>query len=109
MNSEVAYILEFVGPNYLSWKRKIIDVLRSKNVWRIVNDEHKKLVDVKDVSIWEDKCDQERGFIVQTVAYSLQVSIEGKYIRLRYGKLFLLSLINLMLFLLITLKRIFLR
>ena len=45
MTSEVAYVPELVGPNYLAWKRKMIDVLRSKNLWRIVNDEHKKPTD----------------------------------------------------------------
>ena len=56
----------------------MIDVLRSKNLWRFVNDEHKKYVDAKDVAIWEDKCDKARGIIVQMVADSLQVSIEAK-------------------------------
>ena len=51
MTSEVAYIPEFVGPNYLAWKRKMIDVLRSKNLWRIVNDKHKKSADAKNVAI----------------------------------------------------------
>ena len=78
MTSEVAFVPELVGPNYLAWKRKMIDVLRSKNLWRIVNDEHKKHVDAKDGAIWEDKCDQARGLIGQTVADSLQVSIEAE-------------------------------
>ena len=54
----------------------MIDVLRSKNLWRIVNDEHKKPVNAKDVAIWEDKCDQARGIIGKMVADSIQVSIE---------------------------------
>ena len=78
MTSEVASVPEFVGPNSLAWKRKMIDVLRSKNLWRIVNDEHKKPVDSKDMSIWEDQCDQARGLIGQTIAYNLQVSIEAE-------------------------------
>ena len=73
---EVAYVLELVGLNYLAWKRKMI--LKSKYLWRIVNDEQKKHVDAKYVAIWEEKCDQARGFIGQTVADSLQVSIEAK-------------------------------
>ena len=51
MTSEVASVLELVGPNYLAWEIKMIDVLRSKNLWRIVNDEQKKPVDAKDVAI----------------------------------------------------------
>ena len=42
MTSEVAYVLELISSNYLAWKRKMIDVLRSKNLWRLVNGEHKK-------------------------------------------------------------------
>ena len=42
MTLEVDSVPELVGPNYLAWKKKMIDVLRSKNLWRIVNDEHKK-------------------------------------------------------------------
>ena len=78
MTSEVASVPELVGLNYLAWKRKMIDVLRRKNLWRIVKDEHMKPVDAKDVAIWEDTCDQARGLIGQTVADSLQVSIEAK-------------------------------
>ena len=78
MNSKVAFVLKLVGPNYLAWKRKMIDVLKSKNLWRFVNDEHKKHVDAKDVAVWEDKCDQARGLIGQTVADSFQVSVEAE-------------------------------
>ena len=78
MTLEAASIPELVGSNYLTWKRKMIDVLKSKNLWRIANDEHKKPVDAKDVAIWEDKCDQARGLIGQTVVDSLQVSIEAE-------------------------------
>ena len=53
MTSEVACVPEVVGHNYLAWKRKMIDVLRSKNLWRIVNDDHKKPVDAKDVAMWK--------------------------------------------------------
>ena len=50
MALEVAFVPELVGPNYLAWKQKIINVLRSKNLWRLVNHEHKKLVDAQSVS-----------------------------------------------------------
>ena len=71
MTSKVAFFLELVGSNYLAWKRKMIDVLVSKDLWRIVNSEHKKPVDAKDVVVWEDKFDQARGLIGQTIANSL--------------------------------------
>ena len=78
MTSEVAYVPELVGFNYLSWKRNMIDVLKSKSLWRLVNGEHKTPTAADDLAIWEAKSDQARGLIGQTVAYSLQVSIEAK-------------------------------
>jgi hypothetical protein len=54
----------------------MIDVLRRKNLWRLVNGEHKNPTDAKDLVIWEEICDQTRGFIGQMVSNSLQVSIE---------------------------------
>ena len=47
MTSEVVSILELVGSNYLSWKIKIIDVLRSNNLWRLVKDDKMKPNDAK--------------------------------------------------------------
>ena len=74
MTFEVASIPELVGSNYLAWK--MIDVLRSKNIWRLVNGEHKTPTTDDDLAIWEAKSDQARGLIGQTVVDSLQVSIE---------------------------------
>ena len=76
MTSEVDSIPELVGSNYLSWKRKVTDVLRSKNLWRIVNDEHKTCTAADDLAIWKVKSDQAMGLIGQTVPDSFQVSIE---------------------------------
>jgi hypothetical protein len=56
----------------------MIDVLRRKNLWRLVNGEHKKPIDHEDLVIWEERCDQERGIIGQTISNSLQVSIEAE-------------------------------
>ena len=63
MTLEVDFVHKLVGSNYLAWKRKMIDVLRSKNLWRLVNGEHKKPNDAKDLVIWGKVCDQERGLI----------------------------------------------
>ena len=78
MTSEVASVPELVGSNYLAWKRKIIDVLRNKNLWRLVNSEHKTPTTADDLAIWKAKSDQARGLIGQTVADSLQVSIKAE-------------------------------
>ena len=71
MTSKVTSVLELVGSNYLAWKRKMIDVLRSKNLWRLVKGEHKKLIDAQALIKWEEKCDQARGLIGQMVSDSL--------------------------------------
>ena len=76
MNSKIGYIPELVGSNYLSWKTKMINVLKSKNIWRLANNEHKTPTVAYDLAIWEAKINQARGLIGQTVADSLQVSIE---------------------------------
>ena len=65
MTSKVAYVPELVGSNYLAWKRKMIDVLRSKNLWRLVNGEHKTPTVADDLAIWEAKSDQARGSLVK--------------------------------------------
>ena len=57
MTLEVAFVPELVGPNYLALNIKMIDVLRSKNIWRLVNGEHKKPIDSQLVIKWEEKCD----------------------------------------------------
>ena len=51
MTSEVASVPELVGSNYLAWKRKMIDVLRSQNLWRLVNGEHKTPTTDDDLAI----------------------------------------------------------
>ena len=63
MTSKVAFVPKLVGSNYLSWKRKMIDVLRSKNLWRLVNGEHKTPTSTDDLDIWKAKSDQARGLI----------------------------------------------
>ena len=54
----------------------MIDVLRSNNLWRLVNGEHKKPTNAQAMIKWEEKCDKSRGIIGQTVLDSLQVGIE---------------------------------
>ena len=56
----------------------MIDVLRSKNLWRLVSGEHKTHTAADGLDIWEAKSDQARGLIGQTVVDSLQVSIEAE-------------------------------
>lgn len=56
----------------------MIDVLTSKNLWRLVTHEHKKPTDAQALIKWEEKFDQARGLIGQRVSNSLQVSIDTK-------------------------------
>ena len=70
MSSELAYVPELVGINYLSYKKKTIDILRSMNLWHFVKGEQSKPTDAKDIDIWEDRCDQARGLIGKIVSDS---------------------------------------
>ena len=105
MTSEVAYVPQLVGSNYLPWKRKTINVPRNKNLWRLVNCEHKTPTVADDLAIWEAKSDQARGLIGQTVADSLQVSIEAEYNPVQVWQILSSLFINVMMFLHIILKR----
>jgi len=71
MNSHIHHVPELVGPNYLQWKRKMIDELRSRNLWRQVDGKQTKSIDVAELVIWEERYDQARGLIGQTVADNL--------------------------------------
>ena len=45
----------------------MIDVIKSKNLWRLVNGKHNKPICAQVAIKWEEKCDQERGLIGQMV------------------------------------------
>jgi hypothetical protein len=87
MTSEVTSVPELVGTNYLVWKRNMIDVLRGKNLWFLVNGASMKPTDAKELVAWEDHCEHERGLIGKIVSDSLQVHIKLKMTLSRYGKL----------------------
>ena len=58
MNSQIHNVPELVGPNYLQWKRKMIDVLRSRNLWRLVDGKQPKPTDADELVIWEERYNQ---------------------------------------------------
>ena len=67
MTSEVASIPKLVALNYIALKIKMIDVIRSKNLWRLVNGGQKKPAYAQATITWEEKCDQARGIIGQMI------------------------------------------
>jgi len=78
MSTKIHHVPELVAPNYLQWKRKMIDVLRSRNLWRLFDGKKTKPTDAKELVIWAERYDQARGLIGQIVAYNLQVHIEDQ-------------------------------
>jgi len=56
----------------------MIDVLRSRNLWRLVDGKQTKAIDAAKLVIWEERYDQERGLIGQTITNDLQVHIEAQ-------------------------------
>jgi hypothetical protein len=79
MPFDMVQVLELTSSNYTIWKCNMIDVLRGKNLWWIVNGDIKKPVDAKDVAIWEECYEHARGFIGQIIYDRLQVYIESEY------------------------------
>ena len=55
MNSQIHNVPELVSHNYLQWKRKMIDVLRSRNLWRLVDGKQTKPTDADELVIWEER------------------------------------------------------
>lgn len=53
MTSKVASVRELFSSNYPAWKRKMIDVIRIKNLWKLVNSEHKKPTNSQVLIKWE--------------------------------------------------------
>ena len=41
----------------------MIDMFRSKNIWRLTKGDLAKPTDAKELAIWEYRCDQARAFI----------------------------------------------
>jgi hypothetical protein len=82
MTSKLLYVPKLVGPNYIPWKKKLIDIIMSKNLSWLVTSEHKKPIDSKYLVIWEEGCDQARGLIGQTISDSLQLHVEVEGIQL---------------------------
>jgi len=60
MSFEIHHVPELMGLNYLQWKRNMIDVLRSRNLWRLVDGKQTKPTYAKELLIWEERYDQAR-------------------------------------------------
>ena len=63
MTSHNQHVPELVGPHYLQWKRKMIDFLRSRKFWRLVDGKQTKPTYGVELVIWEEMYDQARGLI----------------------------------------------
>ena len=87
MTSKFVYIPVLVEYNYLSLKRRMIVMLRSKNLWGLVKGKKSKPIDAKELEILEYKCDRARGFIGQTLLGSYRYTLSQRIALLRYRKL----------------------
>jgi hypothetical protein len=54
----------------------MINILRGKNLWHLVNGASMKPTYAKELAAWEDHYEQARGLIGKTLSDSLQVNIE---------------------------------
>ena len=71
MTSKFVYIPVLVEYNYLSLKRRMIVMLRSKNLWGLVKGKKLKPIEAKELEILEYKCAKARALIGQTLLGSL--------------------------------------
>jgi hypothetical protein len=55
MTSKVVNVPELTGSNYTIWKCKMIDVLKGKNLWWIVNGDIKKPTDMQRMWLYGKK------------------------------------------------------
>ena len=65
MTLEVTSVPELVGPNHLASKRKMIGVLSSKNIRRLVNGEHKEPAYAQVMIKWEKSVIKQEGSLVK--------------------------------------------
>jgi hypothetical protein len=80
MTSEIDSVPKLIVTNYPFWKSNMFDVLRGKNISRIVNGVSMKPTYVKELAIWEDHYEWEICLIGKIVLDSLQDHIEAKEI-----------------------------
>ena len=55
----------------------MVYILRIKNLWFLFHSETKQ-INGKDLDTWEDRCDQARGLIIETIYDSLHVHTKDK-------------------------------
>ena len=80
MISKALFIPTLVGSNYLSWKIKMIDMLRCNILWRLTIGDLTKPIDAKELVIWEYRCDQVKDTLDKLFQidymYTLKLKIE---------------------------------
>ena len=68
---ESACLIIFNITNYFQWLPHMVDILRSKGLYRIATGQETKSSDDDKVVKWENKQDQARGLIGMSIAQNL--------------------------------------
>ena len=63
------------NTNYFQWLPHMVDILRSKGLYRIATGQETKPSDDDKVAKWENKQDQARGLIGMSIAQDLRFHI----------------------------------
>ena len=72
---ESACPINLNNTNYFQWLPHMVDILRSKGIYRIATGQETKPFDDQRVAKWKNKQDQEWGLIVMFIAQDLQFHI----------------------------------
>ena len=73
MESACPFILN--NTNYFQWLPHMVDILRSKGLYRIATGEETKPSDDDKAAKWENKQDQAQGLIGMSIAQDLRYHI----------------------------------
>ena len=77
MESPCQVILD--STNYFQWWSYIVDLLRSKGLYRIASGQETKPQDEDKAAKWENRQDQTRGFIGMSISLDLRFHIAKIY------------------------------
>ena len=72
---ESAYLVILNSTNYFQWLPHMVDILRSKGLYKIATGQETKPFDDDKVPKWENKQDQARGLIGISIAQDLRFHI----------------------------------
>ena len=72
---EIACLIILNNTNYFQWLPHMVDILRSKGIYRIAIGQETKPTDGEKAAKWENKKDQAQGLIGMSISQDLRFHI----------------------------------